>query len=89
VPFLLAERARRSCARSMRAGKGSLTIPSVSGNKRENRRPSHGLVARLGVPVGGWVRMPRAGGTVSHLFREKQASLDESSIGKVLVRYAQ
>jgi hypothetical protein len=52
----------------MRAVKGSLATPSVSENKRGNRRPSLGLLARLGVPVGGRVRMPRAvWGTLSHL----------------------
>jgi len=52
VPFLLAERARSECARSMRAVKGNLATPSVSGNKRKNRQRSLGL-------VGGRVRKSR------------------------------
>jgi hypothetical protein len=68
VPFLLAERAQSECARSMRAVKGNPAMPSMSGNKMGNRRPSHGLVAGLGVPVGGRVRIPRAvWGLLSHL----------------------
>ena len=43
----------------MRAVKGNLAMPSVSGNKRGKRRPSRGLVARLDAPVGGRVRMLR------------------------------
>ena len=55
-------------ARSMRAVKDSLATPSVSENMSSNRRPSLGLMGRLGVPVGGRVRMPRAvWGTLSHL----------------------
>ena len=64
VPFLLAERARSECARSKRAVKGSLTTPYQRGEERI-RRASPGLVARLGVPVGGQVKKLRAVGDSS------------------------
>ena len=47
-------------ARSMRAVKGNLAMPSVSENMRGKRRPSLGLLARLGVQMGGRVRISRA-----------------------------
>src|SRR2546425_12641044 len=76
VPFLLAERARSECARSMRAVKGSLTTPYQRGEERI-RRASPGLMARHGktiakqsegradekyLPVGRRVGKLRAGG---------------------------
>ena len=79
VPFLLAERARSECARSMRAVKGSLTTPYQRGEERI-RRASPGLVARHGktiakqsegragekyLPVGGRVKKLRAVGDSS------------------------
>jgi hypothetical protein len=69
VPFLLAERARSECARSMSAVKDKPGHAlCISGNKRQIRRPSHGLVARFGMPVGGRVKMPRpVWGTLSYL----------------------
>ena len=64
MPFLLAERARYECARSMRAVKGSLTAPSER-DKERIRGLLSGLVARLDVPVGGWVKKLRAVGDSS------------------------
>jgi hypothetical protein len=64
VPFLLAERARSECARSMRAEKGSLTTPYQRGEGRIGKT-SPGIVARLGVPVGERVKKPRAVGDSS------------------------
>jgi len=48
----------------MRAVKGSLTTPYQRGEERI-RRASPGLVARLGVPVGGRVKKLRAVGDSS------------------------
>jgi hypothetical protein len=71
VPFLLAERAHSESARSMRAVKGNLdhSLEQMFGAEEERsprvscaratrglRRPSHGLMVRLGGPVGGRVR---------------------------------
>ena len=39
MPFLLAERARSECARSMRAVKVNLATPSMSESKMGTRRP--------------------------------------------------
>ena len=79
VPFLLAERARSECARSMRVVKGSLTTPNQRG-KESNRKASPGFMARLGksiakqsegrvgkkyLPVGGRVKKLRTVGDSS------------------------
>ena len=50
--------------RSMRAVKGSLGHSHLE-RFREVGRPSPGLMARLGVPVGRWVRKLRAVGDQS------------------------
>ncbi len=49
----------RNGARSMRAVKGDLGH-SLERDVKRSGRPSLGLMARLGVPVGGRVRKPRA-----------------------------
>src|SRR6266550_7073006 len=81
VPFLLAERARSECARSMRAVKGSLTTSYQRGEERI-RRASPGLVARLGVPVGGRVKKLRAvRDSPGHLFGKETSwvkAMDQS-----------
>jgi hypothetical protein len=58
--FLLAEAARSECAPSMRAVKDSLAAPLRAKWGNSIGRPSPGLMARLGVPVGGRVRKLRA-----------------------------
>jgi hypothetical protein len=65
--ILLARRTRtmRQCSSDARSEGQS--GDSFGGGDAEQRRPSPGLMARLGVPVGGWVRKLRAVG--DHLAR--------------------
>jgi len=73
-PFLLAERARWNCARPMRAVKGSPATPlgeKVWLRREENRKPSPGIMARLGVALGGRVRKCAEEGTQPHQLRSE------------------
>jgi hypothetical protein len=76
VPFLLAERARRSCARSMRAVKDSLATPFLR-ERVEIRR-------RIKNP-----RWTRAVGDHQPPLLRKTRGVEESSIGKEFDQCAQ